>query len=62
MGCTLDEVAAELGVTREGARQIEARALAKLRRAFARQRMSFEDLLGVEPARGEADLPRRQQR
>jgi len=43
-GMTLEEVAAELGVTRQRVQQIEKKALGKLRRALARQGLRFEDL------------------
>ena len=42
---TLDEVAQELGLSRERTRQIEKIALAKLRRAFEVRGLSYEDLL-----------------
>ncbi|WP_412852371.1 sigma factor-like helix-turn-helix DNA-binding protein [Ectothiorhodospira shaposhnikovii] len=42
---TLDDVARELGISRECARQIEVRALRKLRRALERRGVSADDLL-----------------
>lgn len=49
--CTLGEIAAELGVTRERARQIEARALYKLRVALAMRGYTVADFFdGVKTA------------
>ncbi|SFD86338.1 Sigma-70, region 4 [Thiohalospira halophila DSM 15071] len=44
-GATLEQVGAELGVTRERARQIEAQALAKLRRNLEARGLGLDDLL-----------------
>ena len=44
---TLDDVARELGISHECARQIEARALRKLRRALERRGVSADDLLPI---------------
>ena len=44
-GCTLEEVARELGVSRERARQIEMRALRKCRRWAEKHGYLAEDLL-----------------
>lgn len=41
---TLSEIAAELGVTKERARQIECRALLKLRKALNRRGFMAEDI------------------
>jgi hypothetical protein len=45
--CTLDEVAAELGVSREQARMIEQAALNKCRAFCKARKLRMEDLLGV---------------
>lgn len=42
---TLEEVGASLGVTRERARQIEKKALKKLKARLKRQGLKLEDLL-----------------
>ena len=44
--CTLDDVARELGVSPERARQIEARALRKLRDALLRAGITADELDG----------------
>ena len=43
--CTLEEVARELGVTRERARQIQNEALAKLRENLERMGFTHDDLI-----------------
>lgn len=45
---TLEEVAAELGVTVKTAREIEQRALWKMRRAFQRRRIQKIDAIGTD--------------
>lgn len=42
---SLDEVAAELGVTRQRAQQIEAKALEKVRRKLAARGLTLEDFV-----------------
>lgn len=42
---TMDEVAAELGMSRERVRQIEHRALGKLRKLIAERGLTFEDFV-----------------
>lgn len=46
-GATLEEIGDFCGVTRERIRQIEAKALRKLRLACLREGVAFEDFLGV---------------
>lgn len=46
-GCTLDEVATALGVSRQRAHQIETRALNKLRAWSQRRGIKAEDLIDV---------------
>ena len=46
-GASLDDVAAELGVTREGARQIEIAALLKLKKGMRRSGLTFSELLAA---------------
>ena len=46
-GCTLEEIAREMNVTRERIRQIEVAALRKCRRWCASHGYSFEDLCSV---------------
>lgn len=48
---TLEEVAAELGVTRERVRQIENKALEKLEKLIEQAGITPEDLGYEEPAR-----------
>jgi hypothetical protein len=45
--CTLDDVARELGVSREQARMIEQRALKKCRAFCKKRALRMEDLLGI---------------
>lgn len=49
--CTLADVAAELGVSVERARQIEAAALAKLHRICERNGLTFPDMAPAERER-----------
>ena len=44
-GMTLDEIAQHFGLTRERIRQIEAKALRKLKRKLAIRGLTFNDLL-----------------
>ena len=44
-GCTLSEIASMLGIGKERVRQIEARALAKVRKAMQEKGVKSEDLL-----------------
>ena len=44
-GCTLSEVADMLSIGKERVRQIEARALAKLRKAMQEQGIEAQDLI-----------------
>jgi DNA-directed RNA polymerase sigma subunit (sigma70/sigma32) len=43
--CTLDEVAAELGVNRERARQIEAEAMKKMKLRLLKRGFKEQDLI-----------------
>jgi len=45
--CTLEEVAAELGISREQVRVIEQRALRKCRAYCEARRLRLEDLLAI---------------
>lgn len=44
---TLEEIADIMGVTRERVRQIEAKALRKLRRRLALEGLTLDDLVGA---------------
>ena len=44
-GCTLNEIASMLGIGKERVRQIEARALAKVRKAMQEQGIQAQDLI-----------------
>lgn len=44
-GMTLDEIAKHFGLTRERIRQIEAKALRKVRRKLAIRGLTFKDLI-----------------
>jgi RNA polymerase sigma-32 factor len=44
-GCTLSEIASTLGIGRERVRQIEAKALIKMRKAMQEKGVKLEDLL-----------------
>ena len=55
--CTLDQVGAALGVTRERARQIETRALMKCRAEIERRGLTFADLVPDARDDPESDWP-----
>ena len=44
-GCTLSEIASIMGIGRERVRQIEAKALAKLRKAMQEKGIQAQDLI-----------------
>jgi DNA-directed RNA polymerase sigma subunit (sigma70/sigma32) len=44
-GCTLSETASMLGIGKERVRQIEARALAKIRKAMQEKGIQSQDLI-----------------
>ena len=44
-GCTLSEIASMLGIGKERVRQIEARALAKVRKAMQEKGIGAQDLI-----------------
>jgi len=44
-GCTLSEIASMMGIGRERVRQIEAKALAKLRKAMQEKGIQAQDLI-----------------
>ena len=44
-GCTLSEIASMLGIGKERVRQIEARALAKVRKAMQEKGIEAQDLI-----------------
>jgi DNA-directed RNA polymerase sigma subunit (sigma70/sigma32) len=44
-GCTLSEIASMLGIGKERVRQIEARALAKVRKAIQEKGVQAQDLI-----------------
>ena len=44
-GCTLSEIASMLGIGKESVRQIEARALAKVRKAMQEKGIGAQDLI-----------------
>ena len=44
-GCTLSEIASMLGIGKERVRQIEARALAKIRKATQEKGIQSQDLI-----------------
>ena len=44
-GCTLSEIASMLGIGKERVRQIEARALAKIRKAMQEKGIQAQDLI-----------------
>ncbi len=53
--CTHDEIAAELGVTRQRVQQLERRALAKCRRECERRGLALADLVPACDERHEPD-------
>lgn len=57
-GATFAEIGAELGVSRERARQIEQQALRKLAVILERRGLTLEDLLPTHPGGGEPSNPR----
>ena len=59
---TLEAIATRLGLSRERVRILERQAMAKLRRAAARDRLTFDDLLGVEHQAAAAPLVPRSRR
>jgi hypothetical protein len=44
-GCTLSEIASMMGIGRERVRQIEARAIAKVRKAMQEKGIQAQDLI-----------------
>ena len=48
-GASCDEVAAELGITKQGAAQLEHRILARLRKKLEAAGLTLDDLLPEEP-------------
>jgi hypothetical protein len=54
---TYDDIAEELGMTREGVRQVEIRALAKLRKGLEEMGLTFEDLVKEMDRGAEVRLP-----
>lgn len=47
LNMTLEEIADMMGITRERVRQIEKKALVKLRRRLQAQGLELDDLIGV---------------